>query len=410
MVAGHRPRSLLQYAIADDLTGAVETAGVLGDAFVQLGNSANDAAKRAFSAHSAQMPVLDVNVREAPASEAYGAVAALPHGPGGGAVFVKIDSLLRGSPGSMLAARSHVAPTVVCPALPAAGRTTVDGRLRVAFGPTRYDGISLSASLAPARLAPVGLDVVRGPRARLGELIAKVGADDQVAVCDARTDADLDRVAAVAEDIPGVCLAGSGGLAAALGRQTGRTPAPRRTTSELSSGAPVLAVVGSAEDSARAQVDHLESAGGARVGVSADSVPAEPSVRAVLDGLGRRPVALTVEPTAIPRATPEAVAARLSAVVSAVIEKLPATRLFLTGGHTARTVLDALGVCRLAVVATLDLATVHCRSDDGREIVTRPGSLGGADALTKAVGYLGATQDAVTASPSAEDSSTEGTW
>lgn len=409
MSAGHRPRSLLQYAVADDLTGAVEAAAALSRATTAAVLLADGPSTDAPSAQNTQLlRVLDLDVRHAPATDAYAAAAGLPDDPADGAVFVKVDSLLRGSPGSMVAARTRVAPTVVCPALPAAGRATVDGRLRVTSGPMRYDGTSLRQRLSPAELLPAGLEVVRGPRSQLCELI--LDARGRAVVCDAETAADLDRVAALVEDLPGICLVGSGGLAAALGRLIGGHDALPGVPPPLPSGPPVLAVVGSAEESARFQVERLERRGGIRIRIDADLAPTAALVRTVVDSLGHRPVALTIEPTPSLADDSDAIAARLAATVAAVIDELPTIRLFLTGGHTARTVLDALGVRRLDVVAGLDVATVHCRTDDGREVVTRPGSLGGPDALAEAVEYLGGAGllSAMTTSSAPVDASTEG--
>lgn len=55
--------------------------------------------------------------------------------------------------------------------------------------------------------------------------------------------------------------------------------------------------------------------------------------------------------------------------------------LFLTGGQTARSVLDALGVTELHPIAQPEIGTVISCTADGRLIVTRPGSFGTTDNL-----------------------------
>lgn len=384
---------VIDFAIADDLTGAVEAAALLGrgagDATVLLADPAAERTPHVRIARNAQngrVRVIDLDVRHATASAAHAAMRRVSDRPDREAVFVKIDSLLRGSPGSLVAARAAIGPAVVCPALPVAGRTTVGGLLRVATGPTRYDGTDLRERLRPAEVRSIGLADVRGSRLR--ELIVGTTEAGRVAVCDAETDADLDRVAAAVLGVPGISVAGSGGLAAAFGRLCGHPDQVRRPL-PLSAEAPVLAVVGSAERSADAQADRWEALGGARVRMD-PGCPDPAALGGSLAGsLAREPVTLTVDITAGPDERSEDVASRLAAVVAAAIARLPRTRLFLTGGHTARGVLDALGVRALDLVAQLDVATVHCRAADGRDIVTRPGSIGGPDALLGVFDYLG---------------------
>src|SRR5699024_12315861 len=57
--------------------------------------------------------------------------------------------------------------------------------------------------------------------------------------------------------------------------------------------------------------------------------------------------------------------------------------LFLTGGQTARSVLDALGVTELHPIAQPEIGTVISCTADGRLIVTRPGSFGTTDNLLR---------------------------
>lgn len=405
MRAQERREVPVRFAVADDLTGAVEAAAALGrsvdDASVLL---ARAICRSAQNAHAVR--VLDLDVREAPAAEARAAMdGAAVDAP----LFVKIDSLLRGGPGALVAARVPVVPTVVCPALPAAGRTTVDARLRVASGPVRFDRTSVRERLGPAETRSLGLDVVRGPQPRLRESMREAAEYGQAAVCDAQTDADLDRVAAAALALPGPTLVGSGGLAAALGRLAGRHDDAAPGPTPLPHGMPVLAVIGSAEESARAQVDRLVQVGGERVVVETHTEP-EALAHEVIAALGRSPVALTVTAARADSDPPAAVVSRIARTVAAVIDALPHARLFLTGGHTARTVLNALDVRRLDLVARLDVATVHCRTDDGRDVITRPGSLGTAAALVEAVVHLGGALPAtvLTTSSAAADPSTEG--
>ncbi len=55
--------------------------------------------------------------------------------------------------------------------------------------------------------------------------------------------------------------------------------------------------------------------------------------------------------------------------------------LVLTGGETARRVLDALDIDRLTPVGQIHHGAVHTQAPDGTSVVTRPGSFGGPDSL-----------------------------
>ncbi|MCC4314682.1 four-carbon acid sugar kinase family protein [Streptomyces malaysiensis] len=65
-----------------------------------------------------------------------------------------------------------------------------------------------------------------------------------------------------------------------------------------------------------------------------------------------------------------------------------AVDLVLTGGETARRVLDALAVAELDPVGQVHHGAVHLATPDGRSVVTRPGSFGDPDSLRQIVQAL----------------------
>ncbi len=65
-----------------------------------------------------------------------------------------------------------------------------------------------------------------------------------------------------------------------------------------------------------------------------------------------------------------------------------AVDLVLTGGETARHVLDALAVAELDPVGQVHHGAVHLATPDGRSVVTRPGSFGDPDSLRQIVQAL----------------------
>jgi 4-hydroxythreonine-4-phosphate dehydrogenase len=154
--------------VADDLSGAVEVAAVLGAKRIALGHTDGD--------------VVDLDTRDLAPDEAARRVRALD----GRITFKKIDSLLRGNVKAEIEALSG--EVIVAPALPVEGRTVRGGVLHVH-----------------------GVPQPRPP----------------VALLDAETDEDLDAIVAGAP--PHATLVGSAGLAAALGRRLNATPLPPPT-------------------------------------------------------------------------------------------------------------------------------------------------------------------------------------
>lgn len=228
------------FAVADDLSGAAETAMALRGtrSVVSLSGVA-----------SAEVVVVDLDTRAASPDVAAGAVArALAGAPQDARVFKKIDSLLRGNVAAEVGAVARAGyGVVVTPALPLAGRIVRGGVLHVDGRPLRESGAwraehavppeSVAAALAPADVEVLGLDVVRSVDA-LVHAFAE-GEEGRILVCDAETDADLDAIARAAARVPGrLALAGSGGLAAAVGRCRKGAPRDAEWPADCREGAP----------------------------------------------------------------------------------------------------------------------------------------------------------------------------
>jgi 4-hydroxythreonine-4-phosphate dehydrogenase len=134
-------------------------------------------------------------------------------------------------------------------------------------------------------------------------------------------------------------------------------------------------VVGSAAEIAARQVELL-LADGAR------------EIRLPSAGETLGPGVTVLRPAAAAGADPRAVVAALARAV-ADLDPGPATAdLVLTGGETARRVLDELGIDQLEPLAQIGHGAVRSRTADGRHIVTRPGSFGGVDSLRDIVAAL----------------------
>ncbi|KMO18398.1 nucleotide-binding domain containing protein, partial [Methylobacterium platani] len=275
---------------------------------------------------------------------------------GAGIAFKKVDSLLRGPWAAELAAclggRRHV---VVAPAFPYQGRRTCDGR-QLARAGDGWQAVSgdiaeaLRAAGVPARRA----DVAEGPI-------------DGVAVYDATTEDDLDRIAALGQGAP-VLWCGSGGLAGALARRHGAHPAPGGAALR----GPVLGLFGS---------DRPETAGQLALCpehrlVLDEGDPAAP----VADRLAADGVALVS--LALPEGTPRGEAAeRIAAAFGRLARALPPPgTLAVAGGETLKALCLSLGTEALVVTGQVAPGLPRSRMRgglwDGTDILSKSGAFG----------------------------------
>ncbi|MFC8259399.1 four-carbon acid sugar kinase family protein [Streptomyces sp. NPDC057291] len=377
-------------ALADDLSGAAETACALGGP-VRLSLNAADVAEIA-AAHDL---VVDLDTRHLSSAEAAYAVRAALRAAQAGPprlLYKKVDSQLRGHLAAEAAAYAEGATAVViAPALPVARRTVTGGVVHVNGVPLhRTDGWRAERASAPRSLAEalsglpvrtVPLDVVRSEPAALAAEFRRISASGAHPAPDAETDADLDAVAAATLRLgPGFRLLGSGGLAAALGRTLLRPAAATRPPTPARDCTPLLFVVGTAEPGAVAQIAHLTALGAHHVRLDPTDLAAG-TVRLPRTAAAAALTVLSIDGSAGPR--PGAGRA-LSTALGALAAAHPGRPdLVLTGGETARTTLDALGIGELEPLGEIHHGAVHSRTPDGRHVVTRPGSHGAEDSLLR---------------------------
>ncbi|MCA2226271.1 4-hydroxythreonine-4-phosphate dehydrogenase PdxA [Nonomuraea aurantiaca] len=397
--------------VADDLSGAAESA-----ARVMM----RETRTRVLLTHDAVrgerdlagILVVDTDSRHRQPAEAAAAVRSTLAAAAGRPrlIFKKIDSLLRGNVAAEVAALAAPgAAVVLTPALPGLDRVVRGGVLYVAGVPLHLvnawavDGVpapeSVEAALAPLPVRVLDLATVRSDR--LSAAIASCARDARVALCDAETDEDLDAVLRAALAVPSVRLAGSGGLADALGRHLRslgpaageHSPVPPSVSRRggVSSLAP-LVVVGSAEPVAAEQVRRLAEAGAVPVALPLTALLGTTDGREPLPRipLGDRAVVAYLDSAGVvlPAASRD-IARRLAETVADAVRAYGRpVDLVLTGGETARRVLDALQVRELTPVGQVHPGAVHSRTADGRSVVTRPGSFGGADSLVEIVRAL----------------------
>lgn len=385
------------YAIADDLSGAAEVAAALTGLPAGYAHIAQMPLLRTPAALDLHSPgdanpwtldpgsrrpeilVVDSGNRHAAGPEAAARIRSLLAArPEGSHVFLKFDSLLRGNLDVELAVAMETGPVAYCPALPDLGRTVRNGVLRIKGIPLHETnlwqaesadpGYSIASRLTVTSPAVVPLSTIRS--GDLQEVLAGHASEGRLAVCDAETEDDLDRIAAAALGL-GIVLAGAAGLAAAVRRSR---PAPSDASSATPprlKQSPVMFILGTASPSTRAQLTELQ-----QMGVPVHRLlPADiPSFDPGVEGSTAVVVEGPIDPS------------RSAAIVQSLAQLARRTHagrhLVLSGGETARAVLDELGIRRLHPLAQAHPGAVVSVTGSGRLVATRPGSFGDRHSLT----------------------------
>lgn len=411
--------------IADDLTGAADTAAAL---------ARPGAPVRAWLGPRPLGPVasavaVTTDSRHRPADQAATttrASAAALRAAGATLLYKKIDSNLRGNIAAELAAAMEIAdgPVLLAPAFPQRGRTTVGGVQLIDGVPVAETEMGRDPQ-APARCSDVvrllidewrtevrpavqlcPLEVVRAGPGAIRERLR----DGVVLVCDAETDGHLEAAARAALAHPQLRLVvGCAGLAAALARQR-YGERPRLTWPEERRG-PCLAVLASASAVLTAQVEHAAAQGLVAIPFScADLTEGDETLPEVEDAIARAVAALTEGRDALaysvgsagsrrvslqddPARWVELVVERLAHLASVSVRQGRPRGLLVGGGSTARGVLGALGATALDVddepLPGLAAGLIVGGELDRRPVALKPGAAGGLEAVTALMWYLG---------------------
>lgn len=338
--------------VSDDLTGALDSAAPFARTgcrtVVATGLASLDRALRA----GADVVAVSLDSREGSVSEAAErarlAAMQLAQVP---VVFKKIDSRMKGHIGAEtaeIAAVRALRRIMVCPAIPELGRAVIDGCV-VGHGIDR----------------PIPVGFATGPAI-------------EAVFPDARTDADLDLIAA---DAAGALLVGARGLAAALARRAGKATRPAERVPDLLF--PVTIAVGSRDVTTLDQVARLRLAHPSALWVAAPDGNARPAGGAT----GNVTILQAVAGQGTDGAT---VAARLAE--STVSGFLAGRRtLLMTGGETASACLRAMrsGVLLLVGESQAGMpVSLPLDIPDAPHIVTKSGGFGDPDCLVDLVRTL----------------------
>jgi uncharacterized protein YgbK (DUF1537 family) len=336
-------------------------------------------------------------------------------------LFKKIDSTLRGHPAEEIAAmldvvRAHEPTTrvVLAASFPAAGRTVHAGEVRVHGVPltmTEYwpEGRASALANLVKLLASGGLlarsvelATVRGDSGALASALAAAdpGGRSVVAICDAESDNDLQRIAeaSLAGESRSFFI-GSAGFAHALAQVVSRAGTPRTAPHRCEPSARgALVVVGShsrASRTALLQVSTLMRAQRVSVDASLLAGDLESSAQVAITQAIRDDLAAGIDvvvdlaPSAVSRdpGNPRLVSALASLIAPAASE---ASALVATGGETAAALLARLGAHGIRLLAEIEpgIPLGLTLGEVSVPVVTKAGGFGDEDCLKRIIERL----------------------
>ena len=414
-------------AIADDLTGATDLAGMLARSGVAV--SLRMGLPDDQPINTATVEIIALKCRTAPVAEAIDQTrAALRWLRAAGAerfywkYCSTFDSTAEGNIGPVAEALMHdleVSQTLYCPAFPENGRSVYMGNLFVGEEPlsespmkdhplTPMRDSNLMRVLAPQVKAPVGLTshrhVVRGGEAINTRLTALAAEGVTHVIVDAVGEDDLAKIAAGAQDMK--LLTGGSAFAAhlpALWATQGSVNLDAQTGTGSNVATPAIILSGSCSAMTNRQVEHYRGLGNPSYRID-PLVLAMKGADPVLDWLSTQP--LTATPLIYATAAPESV--RLAqemmgrAEVSELVERTLAIcacaardrgvrRFVVAGGETSGAVAQGLGIARLDVGSEITPGVPWCGAVSGGHqvaITLKSGNFGGEEFFSQALAAL----------------------
>jgi uncharacterized protein YgbK (DUF1537 family) len=360
MFAGVASAGVHFSVVADDRTGALETAGACAD----VGFASIVVPDRHRLVPGADCVVVDLGSRHMASRDAVARARSAP-----ATAAHKIDSSLRGNWAHELVARHEASgrPVLVVPAFPAAGRTCHAGIVLVDGLPVA-EGAASDDARAPVRSSRPADHLRAAGAAAVIELTADelpdwlAVAEAPFAVCDAVADSDLCRVGAAWAEHRDVVIAGTAATiaAAAVAVAPGRAGSVPPTLS-----APALIVCGSLHPVAEAQVNALVAAGARLVLRSEGAAPAIAALRT-----GQHAVLAS---GAFDREETAKVPAALAAIAHDVVARGAPRTIVVIGGDTTA---EFVGDEAIQVGGTLGPGVAWSVRADGSHLVTKPGGFG----------------------------------
>jgi uncharacterized protein YgbK (DUF1537 family) len=377
------PRVLI---VADDLTGAMDTAGPFAQQGLKTIVVAQPLACDPALVAPAQVVSLDTASRHLKPADAAKRVSEILGRLGRQSfdiVFKKIDSTLRGNVVSETLALLRGCgrgAALIAPAFPAQGRTVRGAMVHVNGTPLPQTSFARDALSPPptdslvevfARAVGAGKVGSWSPGATQSE------AGRSIVIADSQTDADLDAALETAKPQLGrMLLVGSAGLGNALARILATGKAASRPPMMVDG--PIVFVVGSRAVQSHEQVERLKSLVGTEVLEAPNGVPAAAPIEGALQ------IVIVSVPDPTEEADSAAVAAALARAALGTVRRSHSQALVATGGDTAIAVLEASGCAALEVLGDLMPGLPYARlSVDEKPLwlVTKAGGFGGRDTL-----------------------------
>lgn len=324
-------------------------------------------------------------------------------------VFKKIDSTMRGPVGAelnALATRFPDRPILFTPTNPGVGRAVINGSLFI-------EGVPVSQTSFSRDLAfPVTEDCIQaiitktgGPSASVAsfdfastqdegirQILEKGWKESRILIVDSTTEKDLERVVDAATVVAQDFLpCGSGGLASAVVKHG--WPSGLETDSSVPDTklGRVLFVVGSLHPRSRDQIKYGAEQAGIPIEIVSLESPAG-QIERLLKTLRADKVLILASqlPSVAERMSITQVhahAAHLAELVSEVYSRGMIETLFVTGGETARAVIDRLDCQRLELEAEFQPGVAVAKMTDSRgnqaRLIVKPGGFGGPDLLAQ---------------------------
>jgi uncharacterized protein YgbK (DUF1537 family) len=381
--------------VADDLTGAMDAAAPFARRGLDVRVLTTPGKLESVLDHLPEVLSINTGTRHVSGQQAADVVAALvgklvrlkPQ-----LLFKKIDSTLRGNLlTETLAAlkASGYSEMLVCPAVPAQGRTLTGGKLYIDGVPLHETDIGRDLRTPPPRISLA--EMYRAARQNTAVMVEAVAAwqatrvDDRrprVSIVDAESGDQLSGIAAAAvASRAQILFAGAAGLSEALAEAMFDGEAPALESASMPGK--FLFVVGSRAQETAAQVEALiEAYPETLVADLVDALPLDGSTLSRLPRSGQTPAVVMLRAPSVascPVQDPDQVAIALAESTSSLLAAGPTALLLATGGDTVLAVLNELGVEVIQVCGEIMPGIVHGLIDTRHgplRLVTKAGGFG----------------------------------
>ena len=328
--------------------------------------------------------------------------------------FKKIDSTMRGPVGAELTSISRFfpgRPILFTPANTDAGRTVQKGRLFVdevpvsetAFNrdplwPISGDSIQeiITVTGGPSS-GLISLDSETSSDAEMQEALKANWKQSQIVIVDSKSEVQLEKWVRVAQEIaPGFLPCGSGGLARAMDAAGVLSDLKPESHKSRPGREHVLFVIGSLHPKSRNQIEYVAKLTGVPINyVSPDAQEDQDWPQIFEMGKGALILATQV-PEENVHSELESVhrySEKLAKITSQLYKEGLVDTLFVTGGETARAVLDRLDDVRLELEDEfqpgVSVSILTSSSGQTTRLLVKPGGFGGRELLAQILSFYG---------------------